>query len=191
MRIVFVRHGESEANVGDFINDDPRRPVNLTARGRLQALEAAERLRDWHFTQAYASQFPRAQQTATILLQQRDCALVIDARLNERKSGMDGLPTHMFNELVARDLLHACPPRGESFVEQTERLRAFLAACCQLPQEACILAVSHEHPLRSVLALAGIDPRTAVHWKIPNCGMVILERHAGRWHCLQAPSNDS
>ena len=45
MKIVFVRHGESEANAADFINDDPGRPVNLTECGREQAESVAERLR--------------------------------------------------------------------------------------------------------------------------------------------------
>ena len=45
MKIILVRHGESEGNVKNEINDDPNRIVNLTARGRQQAEAAAERLR--------------------------------------------------------------------------------------------------------------------------------------------------
>jgi coenzyme F420-reducing hydrogenase alpha subunit len=49
MKVVFVRHGESEANVADFINDDPKRIVNLTERGREQAVTVAETLRSMAF----------------------------------------------------------------------------------------------------------------------------------------------
>ena len=106
MKITLIRHGESIANVGNFISDDPRKPVGLTERGKGQAQALAERLRSETFTHAYASEFPRAQQTAAILLQHHACPLHIDARLNERKSGMDGLPVHLFNDQVKRDPLH-------------------------------------------------------------------------------------
>jgi len=68
MKIILVRHGESAGNVRHEINDDPQRIVNLTARGRAQAEAAAEKLCTIAFTHAYASEFPRAQQTAEILL---------------------------------------------------------------------------------------------------------------------------
>ena len=106
MKITLIRHGESIANAGSFINDDPAKPVGLTEKGRAQAESLELRLRAETFTHAYASQFPRAQQTAAILLQHRACGLVIDARLNERKSGMDGQPVLLFNDPLKLDPLH-------------------------------------------------------------------------------------
>jgi broad specificity phosphatase PhoE len=145
MKVVFVRHGESEANVADFINDDPRRPVNLTEQGRAQAATAGQRLRNITFRHAFASEFPRARQTAKIILQHHDRKPVIDARLNERKSGMDGLPTCTFNDMVRPDPIHIRPPFGENFLEQTERVRAFLSMLETLGDEDNVLAVSHEY----------------------------------------------
>ena len=128
MKIFLIRHGESEANVAGCINDDPARIVNLTERGRTQAEAASDSLRGMRFTHAYASEFPRARQTAEILLRHSDCLLHIDARLNERRSGMDGLPVHVFNELIRPDPLRIKPQRGESFLEQMERLGSFMDA---------------------------------------------------------------
>lgn len=181
MKVVFVRHGESEANVADFINDDPRRPVRLTGRGCAQARAAAQELQSIGFTDAYASEFPRARQTAGILLEHHRCELQVDARLNERRSGMDGLPTRTFNDLVEPDPIHIRPPLGENFLEQTERLRSFLQSLDCLPSHAVVLAVSHEYPLRSVLAIAGMPIEQAVRVAIPNCGQVAIEFRAGRW----------
>ena len=62
MKIVLIRHGESEGNVIHQINDDPRREVNLTAQGRAQAEAASGRLSKLPFTHIYASEFPRARQ---------------------------------------------------------------------------------------------------------------------------------
>jgi len=60
MRFYLVRHGESEANVGGYINDVHTKPVALTTRGREQASAAADALRCIPFTHAYAPRSSRA-----------------------------------------------------------------------------------------------------------------------------------
>ncbi len=174
MKIILIRHGESEANVAHVINDDPARVVNLTARGRDQAEAAAGALREMRFSHAYASEFVRAQQTAEILLRGHGCPLRIDARLNERRSGMDGLPVHVFNDLVRPDPLHIRPPGGESFLEQMERLRSFLDDAAARHPRANVLAVSHENPILAAVALTGSDVEELVRGNIVNCGWVEL-----------------
>lgn len=175
MKIFLVRHGESEANVADRINDDPLRIVNITERGRAQAEAAAERLRVVPFTHAYASEFPRARQTAKILLRHHDLPLCIDRRLNERRSGMDGLPVDAFNDLVGTDPLRFKPERGESFLEQMERLRSFLDEISARHAEGMVLAVSHENPIVAALALTADDPGQVIRDSIANCAWVELE----------------
>jgi alpha-ribazole phosphatase len=174
MRIFLVRHGESEGNVIHQINDDPCRIVNLTARGRAQAGEAAERLRAMHFTHAYASEFPRARQTAAILLRNRDVRLTIDARLNERRSGMDGLPVAVFNDMVRVDPLRIKPEQGESFLEQMERLRSFLDEIATRHPDGTALAVSHENPIIAAVALTVEDPELVIRDSLDNCAWVEL-----------------
>jgi len=174
MKIFLVRHGESEANVADRINDDPLRIVNITERGREQAEAAADKLRAIPFTHAYASEFPRARQTAEILLRHNDCLLRIDARLNERRSGMDGLPVHAFNELIRPDPLRIKPRRGESFMEQMERLRSFLDEISALQPSGTVLAVSHENPILAAQALIANDPEQIALGSIANCAWVEL-----------------
>lgn len=177
MKIIFVRHGESEANVAGFINDDPRRPVALTATGRNQALAAAQQLPDIPFVRAYASELLRARQTAEILLRQRKlaCPLLVDPRLNERKTGMDGLPVESFNALVRSDPVGIRPPGGESFLEQMERLKDFLDAAAAAQPDGPVLAVSHENPILAVLALSGQPLDDAARGSIPNCGWVEVD----------------
>ncbi|HLP97807.1 MAG TPA: histidine phosphatase family protein [Sideroxyarcus sp.] len=175
MKLFLVRHGESEGNVKYEINDDPKRIVNLTARGRAQAEAAAERLRNIPFTHAYVSQFPRAQQTAAILLRHHALQPSIDARLNERISGMDGLPVKVFSDCVRADYLRTKPPRGESFLEQMERLRSFLDEIARRHPNGTVLVVSHENPIVAVLTLLSDTPeQTALH-KLDNCEVVELE----------------
>lgn len=181
MKIIFVRHGESEANIAHCINDNPARIVNLTERGRAQAGTAADSLRAMRFTHAYASEFMRARQTAEILLRSQDCQLNIDARLNERRSGMDGMQVNAFNDLVRPDPLRIKPAHGESFLEQMERLRSFLVEVAACHPDGLILAVSHENPILAALAMTSGDPEQAVHGSIANCECVELD-----WPVLSA-----
>lgn len=174
MKIILVRHGESEGNVRHEINDDPRRVVNLTELGRAQAAAAAEMLRDIVFTHAYASEFPRAQQTAAILLRHHALQLNIDARLNERISGMDEQHVDVFNDYVRDDYLHTKPPHGESFVEQMERLRSFLDDIAARYPDGIVLAVSHENPIVAALALTVADPVQVMRRRLENCEAVEL-----------------
>lgn len=175
MRIIFIRHGESEGNVLNQINDDPKRIVSLTARGRAQAEAAAERLRDFPFAHAYTSEFPRAQQTAEILLYRRQLNPHVDARLNERHTGMDGMHVSRFSDFVRPDPLHAKPPGGESFLEEMERLRSFISEVFVHHPDGIVLAVSHENPIAAARAVVSGDPERAVRTPIANCEWLELE----------------
>lgn len=174
MKITLIRHGESIANVGNFISDDPGKPVGLTDTGRRQAESLAQRLRAEVFSHAYASEFPRARETANILLRYHSHKLIIDARLNERKSGMDGLPVHAFNDQVKLDPLHFKTAKGESFLEQMERVRSFLDEMAKHHPGGNILAVSHENPIIAALALTVADASTVVFSNLENCGRIDL-----------------
>ncbi len=175
MKIILVRHGESEANVAERINDNPARIVNLTDLGKAQAESAANSLRALRFTHAYASEFARARQTAEILLRHHACPLHIDARLNERRSGMDGLPVHVFNDLVRPDPLRVKPVQGESFLEQMERLRGFIDEIALRHPDGMVLAVSHENPILAALALVADNPEQTIRGSIANCAWVELD----------------
>lgn len=176
MKIFLIRHGESEGNVAGVISDNPARIVNLTEQGRAQAEAAAEKLRRVRITHAFASEFARAQQTAEILLRHHTCPLHIDARLNERHTGMDGLPVHVFHELVRSDPLRTKPENGESFLEQMERLRGFLDEIAARHPDGTVLAASHEHPILAALALTVDDPEQVVrNSHLDNCEWVELD----------------
>ena len=170
-----MRHGESEGNVRDEINDNPARIVNLTARGRSQAEAAAEQLRDMPITHAYSSQFPRAQQTAAIVMRGRGMDINTDARLNERLSGLDGQHVDEFRKLVRDDYLHSRPPLGESFVQQMERVRGFLDEIAARYPDGVVLAVSHENPVVAALCLTSPDPGQTALRSVANCEWVVLD----------------
>jgi len=186
MRVWLLRHGESEANVAGLVSDDPRRPWPLTPRGIGQAKAAARALAGVDFACLYASEHQRARQTAAVLQDTwremvrgqasglADRPIVTDARLNERRSHLDGRPVEDFNGLVRPDPVHIRPPGGETFLEQMDRLRAFLDAAVARHGEVDVLAVSHENPIQAARAVAGLDPEVAVRGPVANCAWVVL-----------------
>lgn len=182
MKITLIRHGESVANVGNYINDDPTKPVGLTDKGKAQASALALRLHSETFTHAYASEFPRAQETAAILLHNHNLALSIDLRLNERKSGMDGMAVHLFNDQVKLDPLHFKTEYGESFIEQMDRMRHFLNELAAHFPDGRMLAVSHENPIISALALTVADASQVVFNHLENCGRLDLNWPSDSFH---------
>ena len=173
MKISLIRHGESEANVGNFINDDPCKPVHLTPKGKSQAASLAAQLEDEPFTHAYVSEFPRAQETLNILLRGKVLPFQIDPRLNERKSGMDGQPVNLFNDQVRQNPLHFKTPEGESFIEQMQRLREFLDEIASIHPDAHVIAVAHENPILAALGLT-TSAEEVVNASLPNCGRIDL-----------------
>ncbi|HQT25303.1 MAG TPA: histidine phosphatase family protein [Burkholderiales bacterium] len=164
--IVFVRHGESEANVERRISDNPERVVNLTEKGRIQASLVDPGSIDF----AFSSEFHRARQTAGIIFPSGP--VFIDGRINERKSGMDGRPVHEFNEMILDDPVYFRPDEWESFFDEMNRIRSFLDEMAIINQGKRILAVSHENPILAALALAGMDPLEAALGSIRNCQKV-------------------
>lgn len=196
MRIYLLRHGESEANVAGVISDDPGQAFHLTPMGIAQAEVAADELRDVPFSCIYVSEHLRTRETAQVLVKrwleevaekdeaeasQPDTAqadqypITVDARLNERHSGMAGQPVAAFNNLVKPDPVNIKPEGGESFHEQMDRLRGFMDAVAQRHVDCTVLAVSHENPILAAQAVAGRSPEEAARGSVANCAWVVLE----------------
>jgi broad specificity phosphatase PhoE len=91
------------------------------------------------------------------------------------------LPVHTFNDQVKRDPLHFKTDKGESFLEQMERVRSFLDELAARHPDGKILAVSHENPIIAALALTVPDASTVVLSGLENCGRIDLSwPHANR-----------
>jgi broad specificity phosphatase PhoE len=87
MKLYFVRHGESEANILRVISN--RGWVHpLTEKGRQQARDLAEKLREAGIVKIYTSPLQRAVQTAEILAQTLGVELEITAALREFDCGI-------------------------------------------------------------------------------------------------------
>lgn len=67
MKLLLMRHGQTNYNRLGLCNDDPRDAVYLTDLGRRQALAAAVALRAARLEHIFVSELPRTRQTAEIV----------------------------------------------------------------------------------------------------------------------------
>jgi 2,3-bisphosphoglycerate-dependent phosphoglycerate mutase len=178
-RMVFLRHGESAANVAGVISDDPAQPWPLSQKGRDQARQAGAALAAMGFAAVYVSRHLRTQETARELMAAWPAdarrPVQVDARINERRSGLDGQPVEAFNGLVRPDPVHIRPPGGENFLEQMARLKDFMDAVAQAHPAARVLVVSHENPIQAARAVAGVEPLQSLAAPVANCAWVSLD----------------
>jgi len=157
--LFLVRHAESEKNALHIMSHDHTKPYHLTARGKEQAAIARDALKDITFTRAIASRYPRAQETARIILGARDIPLEVDARIDEIDNGdLEGESLDTYRARISDRTMQA-PPGGETWAQLKARMSAFLRDVRQ--QEGNILVVSHGHPLS---VLRGIIEGKDDHW---------------------------
>ncbi|MBQ6845331.1 MAG: histidine phosphatase family protein [Agathobacter sp.] len=87
MRIIVIRHGESE---GDVLNvHEGRADFNLTEKGHLQAKAMAEYVsKNYNIDKIYVSTLKRAVQTATHLSEKIAVPIILDDNLMEFNNGL-------------------------------------------------------------------------------------------------------
>jgi len=169
MKLYFVRHGESEANIQHVISNRES-PFGLTERGRQQAATLAEKLRDIPITAIYSSPVLRAKETTEILSQSFHLPYQIaealreyDCGILEEKSDEESWKLH---REIAEDwtLNHNYlrkPEGGESFLDIKKRFIPFIERFTQngLHSQDHILFVSHGGLLQLMLpeVLTDID----------------------------------
>jgi len=154
-RILYIRHGESEANVAGVFAGGAEDSL-LTARGRAQAKQAAEKLQDIHIDTIIASSLRRTLETAQIIAagigyDARNIAT--DERLKEYNVGAaQGEP---LRGMTAQKLIHF--PGAEDPQDFAKRVTAVLQEIKAMP--GTILVVAHGGVSRLIECLKeGKDP---------------------------------
>ena len=151
MKMVFLRHGESEYNLRGLCNADPGVPVSLTPKGRLQAEAAAQRLRDLPIRRVYVSRLKRAHETAAIVNASHCANIYVDGRLDDRNTGYEGRPVAQYLAAMrsADDPFSWKAPAGESYAEMVGRVHDFLDDV-RHDDASVVLVVTHHEALQAV-----------------------------------------
>jgi probable phosphoglycerate mutase len=159
-RLVLVRHGESRATVERFLGG-PRSCTGLTDFGRQQAHALRERLLTGHdvtATAIYASNFPRAIETASIVAPALgSLSVTVDSGWGEHDPGpdCDGMSYAEFIERFGTpkwDDLHANVfPGGETVGQFQDRVMETLQRTVRNNEGGTVLVSCHGGVIDSVL----------------------------------------
>lgn len=145
----FVRHGETETNLQRLVAGSIDTP--LTARGRQQALDAAQVLAKEAITAVYSSPLCRARDTATPIAERLRLSVIVLPGLAERTWGaLEGQPR-------ASRVRGITPEGAETPTAFAERI---LSALAQIDSDAPLI-VAHSGVFRVLCHTLGIADNEA------------------------------
>ena len=181
-KLIMVRHGESEGNaIRRFTTSGE---AKITDLGRRQAREAANKIKLMYKpTLVIASTFARARETGLIIA--TELAIPIEYEHDFREMSLGELAGQPY-ESVAKDPTFDPkrswmwrPPGGESHEDVLKRVAPKLDSVIHKYPEDEIVVVSHGGVMRAVWAhVTGSWENAHVP---PNCGIVVIEHHGGRY----------
>ncbi len=160
MKLYFVRHGESEANVQHVISNRVS-PFGLTELGRRQAQTLAGKLRDIPITAIFSSPVLRAKETADIVsrsfylpyqvteaLREYDCGYL------EGRSDEESWKQHRkyYEDWTVHHNYSSKPTAGESFIDIQNRFLPFIESLKHRNDEH-ILLIGHGGTFHLMLPL--------------------------------------
>ncbi|UQA62722.1 histidine phosphatase family protein [Polyangium aurulentum] len=187
LEIVIVRHGQSEGNRDQVFTGHS--PSPLTELGRRQAEATAERISLRPVDLIYASDLPRAMQTAEPLVGRTGAPFVTDAALRERDIGeltgmtfaeLEAQRPDIWKAIMARDPSFR-PPGGESSVDCRARVGAFLDGLFSRHEAGRIVIFTHGIAINQMLYhLMALVPEVMppVVFQIENCSVQRIERRS-------------
>jgi uncharacterized phosphatase len=198
MRILFTRHGESEANVCRIISNRDL-PHKLTAVGISQSLKLAAALVKWNVRRVIASPIMRAQETGNIIATELGITLMVAPALREFDCGiMEGrgdeaawIAHQAITQAWDEDQEYNAriQPDGESFNDMKARFLPFVAHMIEendRDQEDVIL-VSHGGIMHQMLplVLTNVDRSFTKKHPLGNCELVVTQPHSTNLVCTQ------
>ena len=169
MKLYFIRHGESEANIQHVISNRES-PFRLTEPGREQATTLAQNLENIPITAIYSSPVLRARETAEILSQSLHLPYQVtealreyDCGILEDKSDEEAWKLHseIAEDWIVNQNYWRKPEGGENFLDIRKRFISFIESFGHnyLNSQNHILLVSHGGLLQLMLPeiLTNID----------------------------------
>jgi probable phosphoglycerate mutase len=197
MRVYFVRHGESEANLLRVFSNRGLRH-GLTDKGRQQALAVARHLEGIPMAKLFSSPLLRAVQTAEILSRElgvpyetTDALREFDCGILEGKS--DAASREIFHEVfddwMERGHWERRIDEGESFLDIRDRFVPFIeqliAKYGHLPENVVLVGHGGIYLSMLPLVLDDVDVDFVMSHSLGNAGYVLAEKSAEGLACLE------
>jgi len=158
MRLILVRHGETDSNKASLAlgRDD----VELNETGRWQARRVADALQSQPIVAVYSSPLRRALDTARSIAERHDLAVEVDEGLVEMDIGeMEGLTFQQVRERypgflqlwLGGQAAYEPMPGGERLVDVQERAWQALDRICGNWSQETVAVVTHNFVLLAIL----------------------------------------
>ncbi|MBI5840653.1 MAG: alpha-ribazole phosphatase [Chloroflexi bacterium] len=164
MKLLLVRHGQTDWNLNQRFQGQTDVPLNKT--GEEQAQKIAQRLSGKTIDAIYSSDLSRAIKTAETIASHHDLKITPDPRFRELAFGeWEGLTYQELKsaapELLEKwqtDPLNSAAPEGEMLSQLAERVKSALGDLQTRHADQTILLAAHGGPIQTVLCLAlGLD----------------------------------
>lgn len=186
MKILLVRHGETEWNRVNRLQGHLDSPV--TERGQRQIAALIGALDGEKIDRVISSPAGRAIAAALPIAAHFACPTRFDVRLMERGFGpLEGKVYHQLNadqqklfDTIYRGDTDVTPPQGESLSDAVNRTMAALLDA-GAPGDQCVCVVSHGQVIQAAIAmLDGHGPERFPRYTHPNGSYSVLEYAEGR-----------
>jgi 2,3-bisphosphoglycerate-dependent phosphoglycerate mutase len=163
--LLLARHGQSLFNVDQVVNGDPARDRGLSLLGIEEARKLHGQIAGVSIDLCVVSEFPRAQQTARLALDDREgIPFEVDPDLNDVRIGeLEGRTLDEYRSWKQTHG-HGDPfPGGESLDDAARRYGAAYERLLQRDEDT-ILCVCHEIPVR--YAVNAADGSADLDWPV-------------------------
>lgn len=171
MRLLVVRHGETESNLNKIIQG--QLPGKLTQKGIEQSKAVAKELAAEELDAIYTSDLKRCLDTAAFIAEHhKQIPLISSPHLREISFGSyEGKPAISLDwSTIEGDFYHRTPGGGESIVMLQERVMRFIEKISTLHSEGTVLLVTHGGPMRVIKAnLERVPAEDLFKDRIENC----------------------
>jgi broad specificity phosphatase PhoE len=178
MKIIIVRHGETEDNVKRIVQG--QRQGKLTKKGVEQAKKLAQRLKDEKIDVIFSSDLQRAKDTTKEIAKFHKVTIYYTSELREISFGVyQGKPYESYWDDFHRSgysIIDFKPEKGENTIELKERLQKFLDKLLKEYKGKIVLISAHGRVNRMLLAiLFNIPLELAVELQQYNTCVNIIE----------------
>ncbi len=175
MKIIFTRHTQTNYNIKGLYNDIPDNKVVLTKTGQKQAEELAKMLKERDIEVIFVSEFIRTKQTAQIVNKYHKVPIIIDKRLNERKTGFNNKPSKELEKELANNKFKKLK-NGESYHKFKKRVKQFLYYLRKLKYNT-ILVITHGSVFKIIKGIKNkLNDDQIVNVKFPKINEIIEMR---------------
>ena len=187
LRLILVRHGQTDANLNRFLQGQSDGLLNATG---LQQAEALSRhLKDFSIDHIISSTLRRAQETAAAIARYHHLDVKTSILVKEWNCGLlDGVPAEVFRKKLQESetpLSAFRPEGGETLLEVQQRAVIFVNDLVANYQDRTVLVCSHGDFMRalmSVLRQTSVEETSEIYFD--NASYTILELENGHWNLI-------